>query len=272
MNPALMIGLVFSVVFPIGLLIWWKKKTGSGLWPFLAGALCFFLFANTLEALLHQLVLGGSLSAVVYGSPVLYMLYGSFAAGIFEETGRLFGFRVLLKNRREKRCAVAYGIGHGGIEVFLTVGVAYLLYILTLCGLSLGDAATDAAMLEAAGSISVGTALLAMAERVSAVLVHTGLSMLMFTAVKAEGKKWLYPVSICLHALADMPACLYQMQVIRSLAVIEILAFVMGLAYLLIGRRVLAGYAEPAPETAPAAEESAGETAERKERAAEEEI
>lgn len=241
MNTRIVIGAVFAFVFPIALLIWWKKKTGAKFWCFVAGAICFFLFANILESIMHQFVLmgNGPVSAAILASPVLYLLYGSFAAGIFEETGRLFGFKVLLKKHYEKESAVAYGIGHGGIEVILTLGATYVVYLIASAGVPVADAATTAQLMEMSGAIPFGTVLLAMAERISAVMLHIGLSMLMFVGTKKAGRLWLYPVSICIHALSDMPACLYQFGVITSLAVIEALAFVMGLAVLLIGKRVL---------------------------------
>ena len=40
--------------------------------------------------------------------------------------GRLFCFKVLLKKHKKSDCAVAYGIGHGGIEVVIIVGMSYL--------------------------------------------------------------------------------------------------------------------------------------------------
>lgn len=241
MNPVIIIVLAFSLILPIGLMIWWKKKTGATLCCFLAGAICFFLFAEVLEALLHQLCLGtdNAFSRTVMSSPVLYMLYGGFAAGIFEETGRLFGYKVLLRKHKEKECAVAYGIGHGGIEVLLILGATYLIYLLISLGVTVGDEAITAQMREISGNITFSTACLGMAERISAMLLHIGLSMLMFTAARKKEKLWLYPVSICLHALADMPACLYQIGVIRSIPVVELIALAMGVVYLLIGRRVI---------------------------------
>ena len=250
MNPALIISLLFSVVFPLGLLIWWKKKTGEKLWCFIAGAVCFTLFAMVLESMLHQVVLDPASGRYekMMSSPVLYMLYGAFAAGIFEETGRLFGYKILLKNRREKECAVAYGIGHGGIEVIYVLGSTYLLYVLVACGVPVTGTETDALMAQAAASITLGLTGVAMLERVSAIMLHIGLSMLMFPAAKQKGKLWLWPAAICLHALADAPAALYQAGVIRSVFVIEGFTFVFGLAVLFAGIRTLKGYRESGTE------------------------
>ena len=240
-NPALPVALVFAIAFPTALIIWWKRRTGEKLWCFIAGALCFFLFAYILEPLLHQVCITGDNPAAkaITGSPLLYTLYASFAAGIFEETGRLFGFKVLLKNRQGKECSVAYGIGHGGIEVILILGMTYAVYLLAEAGVSFGDEETTAKILSFAGSIPLSTAFLAMFERISAMMIHVGLSMIMFVAARRSDRFRLYPVSICIHALADAPACLYQQGIITSLFFIESWAFVLGIAVLIAGRRIL---------------------------------
>ena len=250
---ALMIGFVYSIALPVGLMIWWKRKTGEKLWCFIAGTLCFMLFAMGLENILHTVCLMGEnpVSVFLMASPVAYTLYAALAAGLFEETGRLFGFKVLLKQQREKACSVAYGIGHGGIEVFIILGVSYLMVLLVKSGVPLGDAETTATMAQAADAIQPGTVCIAMFERLSAVMAHIGLSMLVFLAARKKGKGWLYPAAILLHALLDTSAALYQFGVIHSLWVVEGSAFVLGLAYLLLGRRLLRGYTgEPERETA----------------------
>lgn len=263
-NFALIIPILFSLILSFGLFFWWKKKTGVHYWGSLAGAICFFLFAQIFEAFFHQIFMfsPGPVSAAIMGSPLIFTVYGSLMAGIFEETGRRFGFSVFLRDRNEREYAVAYGIGHGGIEVLILLGATYTMYFLATAGVSIADPETTAQVLAVAGSIPFSTMCIAMFERVSAVFLHIGLSMLMFVAVKGRRKKWLYPVSILLHALADVPACLYQQKIMTSLLLIEGFTFVFAVAVFFLGKKVLAGYVPvPVPErTAPAAK-AAGLTA-----------
>lgn len=237
----LIVTFIFAIAFPAGLLIWWKKRTGESIWSFAAGAICFVLFAMMLENLLHQVCLGqnNAVSAKILASPVLYTMYTAFAAGIFEETGRLFGFKVLLRRKNDYSCAVAYGIGHGGIEVILILGVSYLTMLLAIAGVNVGDAATTAQIAANAQSITMAGAGIAMFERISAMMIHIGLSMLVFTAARSRKHFWLYPAAIVLHAIADVPAALYQYKAVSSLAVVEGGAFAVGLICLLAGIRVL---------------------------------
>ena len=246
-NAAILAVVLYSIALPAALLIWWKKRTGEPFRCFLAGAICFTLFAMVLEQISHAVFLAGdnAVSEVLTGSPAAYTLYGSLAAGIFEETGRLFGFKVLLKKHREKACAAAYGIGHGGMEVILVLGMTYLIYLLAKCGVPMGSDAATESILTAANGIGFGTACAAMFERISAMMAHVGLSMLMFLAARQKGKLWLYPVSILLHAFLDVPSALYQYGVITSVQVIEAAAFVTGLICLLAGKKLLDRYSEP---------------------------
>ena len=132
----LIIVLIFSFGLPIILLCKWKRKTGSKLKPFIVGALVFFIFVNFLEGLFHQLFLFGNnpVSAFLNSNAAAYALYAALMAGIFEECGRLFGFKVLLKQNDQIYNSVSYGIGHGGIEIMLTLGAAYLVYLIAYIG------------------------------------------------------------------------------------------------------------------------------------------
>ena len=159
------------------------------------GSLCFLLFAMGLEQMLHAVVIGmeNPISERINNTPWLYVLYGCLAAGIFEETGRYFGFSVLLRNYKEKEVSVAYGIGHGGIETIMTLGLTYGMLALVSLGVSLGDEQTSELLWKTINSAGAGEMCLAMLERVSAMMLHIGLSVLVFAAVR-RGKKLLYPL------------------------------------------------------------------------------
>ncbi len=246
-NPAVVFALLWAAALPLGLLIWWKRRTGAKLWCFLAGAVCFFLFAMVLEQMLHAVCITGEnrISEAILASPVTFTLYGGLAAGLFEETARLFGFKLLLRNHRGKECAVAYGIGHGGCEVLILIGINYLMLLLAQLGVFSGSESTGETLRATADAITWAGAGTAMFERVSAMMLHIGLSMIMFAAAKQKGKLWLYPVAILLHALADTPAGLYQYQGSPSVLFVEIFALLGGLACLFLGKKVIDRYTNP---------------------------
>lgn len=243
-NITIIAVLIFSVAFPIGLLIWWKRKTGEKLRPFLVGAICFGLFAMILERILHQVCLinENPISHTILASPVLYTIYAAFAAGIFEETGRLFGYKILLGKYHNNSCAVAYGIGHGGCEVLILLGINYLALLLAQLGVNLGGEAVNAHLIATANAISFAPACLGMLERVFAMMTHVGLSMLAFVAAREKGLFWLYLVAILLHALTNVPAALYQYQILTSLFVLEVATFMISAFCLVLGIRTLRKY------------------------------
>lgn len=233
----LLITTVFAFALPIGAMIYWRKRTELGIKPFVVGAACFLLFAMSLEQVLHTFVLGGDtpLSRTIKGTPALFVLYGSLAAGIFEETGRLFGFKALLRGERRKEVSVAYGIGHGGIEVILVLGVSYLMLTLVKFGVSLGDAETNALLADSLSKTSTGTMVWAILERVSGMMLHIGLSIMVFYAASRPGKMIFYLIAILLHALADVPAALFQAEILKSIPAIELIVFCCSVCILSIG-------------------------------------
>ena len=236
-NIMLILTTLFSFALPIGLLVYWKNRHDLPMFPFVTGAFCFLLFALGLEQVLHTfcIVRDNPVSRAIQANPWLYVIYGCLAAGIFEETGRLFGFRVLLRNYKEKEISVAYGIGHGGIETILSLGLTYLLLSLVSLGVTMGSPEANAPLLESLQAATAGEMSLAMLERISAMMMHIGLSILVFIAVRDSSRFWLYPAAIGLHALADFAVGMYQVKILNSISLVEAIAFVCGLGILGFG-------------------------------------
>lgn len=230
------LAVLYALAMPLAVLFWWKKKTGCGLWPYIVGAFCFLAFAMGLEQISHMLCLvnDNPVSRAINSNAVLYGIYGAFAAGIFEETGRLFGYRVLLRKKKNPEISIAYGIGHGGIEVLLIFGLTYLIYLLALCGVSFGSSETDVSLIATVGQIKPVTALIAAAERIFAMMVHIGLSVVVFYGVRTRRARWFF-IAVLLHAATDFPAALFQKGIINSLLLVEAWALLMGVLTLCLG-------------------------------------
>lgn len=231
---------VVCTLYPVVLLLIWRKKTGARVAPFFVGAGTFVLFALVLEQLLHSVcILGnGPLAQAIRGNTVLFVLYGGLAAGIFEETGRFAAFK-LLKHHDDRESAITYGIGHGGIEAILIVGMNMLVYaglsiLLNQAGTTdvgvIGGAdgptvsflgGADPLLLSTLQSITPASCLFATWERVVTVLFHIALSVLVFAAARRPGMLWLYPTAILLHACVDFIAVLFQLGLVPSLLLTE---------------------------------------------------
>ncbi|MBQ9459233.1 MAG: YhfC family intramembrane metalloprotease [Oscillospiraceae bacterium] len=219
----------WCTLLPVGLLIWWRRTRKAKLLPCLVGALVVGVFARVLEALLHMacLIDDNPVSRAINGNVWLYTLYGSLAAGVFEETGRYVAFRFLLTKKRypERDTAVSCGIGHGGIESVLMVGALFALYAVlaalqrsgdtsAMLPLTGGDAALLAPVLEQLRGITPGACVLSMIERAFAIVLHISLSVFVFLAVRDRTQRSWFPFAVALHAVADAPAALYQKGVV----------------------------------------------------------
>lgn len=214
----------FGIAVPICLSIWLVRRFHARLSTILIGAGTFFLFALVLESIMHQVVLKGPWGASITGNTLLYAIYGGLAAGIFEETGRFLSMKFLLKNEQPGALpGVAYGIGHGGMEMIMVFGITMIsnLVISFLINSGHSDILFANAQEDAAGQIKAqleqlqalgpGTLLAGLWERFSALVIHLGLSLLVWAAVRKGGIwLWLFPAAILLHALVDAGVVMFQ--------------------------------------------------------------
>lgn len=258
------IAALISIGLPVALLIYWRKRTHASLLPAAVGAVTFVLFALVLEQLLHSVVL--KLPAVTENT-ALYVLYAGFAAGIFEESGRWFAFRFLLRRYRGRETAITYGIGHGGTEAILINGVAMIsnLVLITVLmrngesGLAAFVGEQNApALISSYATTPPALFLVGGVERAIAIALHIALSVFVFRAVR-EHKVGDWLLAVLFHAGVDCFAALYSVGVIGSVLLIELGVLVMTVGIAFLALRV---YRKMAEEPFSAEEGRASEPAE----------
>ena len=109
----IIVNMILGVLIPVVIMVSFKKKYKACIKSFLVGCATMLLFAMVLEQLVHSVILGSAVGAVIQGNIWLYALYASLMAGLFEETGRLLTMRYVLK---KEHCntynALMYGAGH----------------------------------------------------------------------------------------------------------------------------------------------------------------
>lgn len=252
-GTAAIIGIVFalciSVGLPLALIALVHKKTHAAASTFFIGAATFFVFAMTLEQILHAIVLtvcGETLSGNIW----LYGLYGGIAAGLFEEAGRYVAMRFFMKQRFSLPNALMYGVGHGGIEAMLIVGLTSVNNLLAAVminnggiesSLSLMDEATRAATVEqlsALWTLPGYQFFLGGIERIFAIVLQIALSVIVYQAVK-QGKKSYWLLAFAVHAFVDfvtVVAANYLHIVLVEVFVGILAAGAVGLAVLLCKR------------------------------------
>lgn len=205
--------LCISIALPVVLLIVVHKKTKARMAMAVIGAATFFLFAMVLEQILHAVVLGVGGERIT-GNIWIYGLYGGLAAGLFEEVGRFVAMRFAMKKQLNLPNALMYGVGHGGIEAILIVGLASVSNLVTSIMINAGTLEASLGALDQATKEATLTQLSALwttpsyqfflsgIERIVAVTLHIALSVLVFQAVKL-GKKRYWFLAFAIHVGVD---------------------------------------------------------------------
>ncbi|MCY8787908.1 YhfC family intramembrane metalloprotease [Bacillus inaquosorum] len=217
-----------AFLLPIGLIVWFKRRYGASLKVFFIGALTFFVFAQ-----LHVYVLQvNEMTKEAMQHPLWYGIYGCLMAGIFEECGRYIMMRFFMKRHHTWADGLAFGAGHGGLEAILITGLSSISLIVyafainsgTFEQLLINDDIKQALLPIQEQLLHTPSYewLLGGIERISAIAVQIGLSLLVLYAVKIRRPLFLL-YSILLHALFNVPAVLYQKRIIEHAAAVEII-------------------------------------------------
>ncbi len=189
-------GTVLFLGIPVLIAILWTVKKKEKFTSVLTGAVTFLLFALILEKPIQNVLIfptamglpDHGIAQFINARPVLLAFLVGFFPGLFEETGRFVAFKTVLKKRKNRETSISYGIGHGGFEVMLILGLQVDAYL----------AIPDQLAAFTAGSFAIN-----LYERIFAVLFHIGASILVFYACRDKKKIWLYPLAIILHTLMD---------------------------------------------------------------------
>ncbi len=188
--------IVLSMGGPIALFIAGRVKLKARISSFFIGAGTFLLFAMLLEQLMHVLVIQFcGLNA--QSRPWLYYVYAALAAAVFEETGRLIAMKFWMKKWLDFPNALMYGIGHGGVEAILIGGLPGISNLVSMLMINSGAMQNTLSALPAESANQTVSQLSALwttpaplffvsgIERISAIILHIGLSLLIYRAVKA---------------------------------------------------------------------------------------
>lgn len=224
---ALAVGTLLGIGIPVASVIIFKLKNRDAWLPSaLIGAATFLVFALVLEQILHSVML-----PIVSGSTFAYCIYGVLAAGIFEETGRYAAYKILMKKHYSTVNAVLMGIGHGGFEMLMVLGLNMIGYFVMAIFIDITGnieqfivqsspipIETVTEQIKAILEIGIGDVALSVFERIIAMVFHICMSVWVYNAVSQKGKTWLYLAAVLAHAVLDLFAVLYQRNVLTNLA------------------------------------------------------
>ena len=234
--PSLTITVILMIAISVCFFICWRRKhkEQTKISWLIAGAAGFVISARMLEAGVHYfcIVADNPVSRFINGNTAAFVLYGITMAGIFEECGRLIILKYILKKDRTRENAVIYGIGHGGIEILTVLLPAMILYLAIAVMFSQGDtetalktlniteetAAAALPSVQAAAAFDYAMMAMNVMERLLAMLIHIGLTVIVYYGV-VNAKKLCLPAAILLHMLADTFPALYQRGILPLWAV-----------------------------------------------------
>ena len=219
---ACVITLLISLVLPVAVMIGFavKSKRQGIFSAWLLGAAGFFVTQMLIRLPILTVLQSRSWFMDFAQNHLFIYAFGlAFTAGLFELTGRFVVAKIMEKKLTWKR-SLAAGLGHGGIEAMLLIGMTYvnnLIYIIMINSgqfdtmiVQAAGAGVDVSQLELIRTQLVGMApgmfLLAGLERLLAMTGHAAMSVLVCYGV--AHKKVGICVLLCLgiHTLMDLTA------------------------------------------------------------------
>ena len=199
--------LTISFGLPLGLALFARLRWGRSFSfiPLLAGCAAFVVS----QIILRTALLQGILPLFDWYRAFAEMkwpfyIFLSFTAGLFEEPARYIVFS-LMKKRRSFVDGLSYGIGHGGTEAILLIGLTYVNNIILSLVLNGGYALPDAYVTALTGTPSY-LFLVAGIERIFAVTFQIALSLLVLQGFRSRKKLRYLLVAILLHGCANLGA------------------------------------------------------------------
>ncbi|MBO5071048.1 MAG: YhfC family intramembrane metalloprotease [Roseburia sp.] len=208
---ALVLPLIIYIVYGV-------KNKGKGVWTaWLLGAAGFFVFQIIIRVpILNVLSLSEGFVSFATEHYIVYCLLLAFTAALFEVAGRYIVAKLMRANLTYER-GIAAGLGHGGIEAMMLIGMTYINNLVYIALINSGSFDTvveqtaalgvDTSSLVSVKEALIGTEsyvfLLAGYERILTMILHVVLSLLVCYFV-SRGKDWQGIVTclVC-HWLVD---------------------------------------------------------------------
>jgi len=197
--------LLVSLLLPLFISIYLIIRSKSYFKPIIVGVLTFLIFQVFTRIYILQVILPTQVWYILftYEYPILYAFLLSLTAGLFEEIGRYIMMKYILRKMDIKK-ALAFGLGHGGIEAILFVGIALVL--------------TNPMLIDSQQLLMSGL------ERFSAIIFHLGFSVLVYQMI-FKSKKFNLLYAISLHTLVNFVSVVLMMNGVNMWIIEGVLFF-----------------------------------------------
>ncbi|MDQ3811759.1 MAG: YhfC family intramembrane metalloprotease [Chloroflexota bacterium] len=206
---ATLVGVLWMLIFPILLALVARRRLSSPWRYFWIGALTFFL-SQVVTRIPAVQAIGPTLQSAP-GLLWTWVLVLALTAGLFEEVGRYVAFRWLAHRERLTWAnTVFFGIGHGALEAMLlgagltVVSLASMMSMTpeTLAALPPEQRGLAEQQLAQAAAAPAWAGLLGAWERMWAMALHVGFSVVVLQAFRRHAVRWLW-LAIVAHAAVD---------------------------------------------------------------------
>lgn len=219
---AIFVTLFISLFLPLIIwVIYGAANKNKGIWTaWLLGAAGFFVTQIMVRVPIVSILSSTEgFNSFVENNYVLYGFILAFTAGLFELVGRYAVAKIMSKNLTPER-SLAAGLGHGGIEAIVIIGMSYIANLIMALMINGGAFDTiiqatmqqgaDAATLEALELVktqlvetSSGLIYLAGFERILTMIFHAAMTMIVCYYVSR--KKDIIGILVCLamHTALD---------------------------------------------------------------------
>lgn len=206
---------LFTILYPILLAVITRRRLGTS-WRIFALGMGIFIIFQLATRIPVISVVEALFGTQIRSSPWMFagwLVLLCVTAGLFEETGRYVGYRWMMpRDAKTWPLAVMFGLGHGGIESILLVGVNNLLSFFVLlfypAAQRLLPAEISGVLAQQVAALSaypVWFPLLAAWERLWTLPVHVALAVVVLQAFRRANIRWLW-LAVLLHAAVNLIA------------------------------------------------------------------
>lgn len=187
---------------------------------FFIGVLAFFISQIVLRIPLLNILSNVSKEFTTFYSSILgTILIGGLSAGLFEETARLIGAKIVSKkDTLTFKDSLSFGFGHALCEVVLLVGLTQFSNLIVYFMINADNfhdimissgikESQYAQYLQQYTSVQAVDYVYSLIERCSSIMFHVMNTILVFYGVKSK-KYWFYLLAILLHTIFNSIAVL----------------------------------------------------------------
>lgn len=222
---------VLSFILPVGVLLVYRIRTKKSFKPEIAGAGIYLFFGLLLKRIPDTIFLYLIKPSAVFlhANPLCYAVYLGIVAAVFEETGRYLVYRYYFNKDADCYTAVSCGIGHGGTEWIVSLGITDLSYYVFATVYNQNrDTIKNEELIMELKKITVNDLVLNGIMRILFFVIQICLAVMILQAYRnAAERKRYFLIAALTHLAAYLPDGLYQQNLIRHGMALFLLAVVL---------------------------------------------